>query len=218
MLKKVVMVFISFFAFALSIKALGYGNCDYSAIAKMRAYVNNVNVIYTYNGDKNLSFNITLTNITPDMYFVDTYSGKTYYYRKTKNGEITIKNYMNGLSGRYNFYANTIECKGAKIGTKYYSLPVYNYYHKYDVCKGYENYNVCKKWSKIKLTSYELAEKIRKYNEVPKEEPANVEYKMTWLDKLVAIYVKYYYIFFIAIILICGTIMIINRNKNKFKL
>ena len=61
---------------------------------------NNVDVTYTYKiNNEDAYFDITLANIQSDMYFIDNYTGRTYYYNDTNNGTITLNDYPSGTVG-----------------------------------------------------------------------------------------------------------------------
>ena len=50
------------------------------------------------------------------------------------------------------------------------------------------------------------------------ETQISVEHNKTFFEKLVDLYRNYYYYFFIVLILICGVALLVNNNKNRFKL
>ena len=204
-----------------NVRALTYGGCDYSSVSRMKSLVNNINISYDYRIIDNVAyFDVTLNNITPEMYFWDTLTNETYTYADTQNGEITIHNYT-GTSGNYKFYSAMSDCYGTALGTKYYSFPNYNIYYTNALCSDIPNYSLCQKWVKINY-SYDKFEKIifAYKDSLNSQEPIEeqVEYKDNILNKIVEFYVSYYYYFLVAVILICGIIILIKRKKDKFKL
>lgn len=195
--------------------------CGYSEISRGKSIVNNVNIYYDYHIiEDSAYFDVTLTNITPDIYFVDTGTDATYRYSDTTNGELTIHNY-NGNSGNYKFYLINPECSGSSVGIKYYTFPVYNVYYTDPLCDGIENSDACKKWVKQNYTYEQFQNMVNNYivslNGDEDEEYVEV-YENDLLEAIVNFYVKYYYIILIAVILICGIIITIKRKKDRFNL
>ncbi len=220
-MKKALVFIISFFTGIISIKALSYGGCEYKDVARMKSFVNNINLTYDYTIINNEAyFDVTISNITSDMYFVDVKNNITYYYNNTINGEITIKCYTN-TSGSYKFYSANPSCSGISLGTKYYKFPIYNIYFNNEMCNDYKNISICQKWVNKSYSYDEFAKQIEDYKNSLIEEPKDddvIIHNPTIIDKIIDIYVRYYYIFLIAIIVLCSSIIIIKRKKDKFNL
>lgn len=219
-MKKIILFFlINFFPFSLS--ALTYGGCDYSDVSRMKSIVTNINLSYDYKIISNeVYFDVTISNLTDDIYFYDTSTEKKYYYSDTNNGEIVIPDY-NITSGSYKFYSAKNECFGVSLGTKYYNFPVYNKYYNDPLCADIPNYSLCQKWGYVNYSQNEFEQMIFEYKNGKPEEEDNkiiVEYKKTFLEKVIDIYVKYYYLFLGLLILLCTVVIIINNKKNSFKL
>ncbi len=218
---KKIMLFLLICCFSFSVSALTYGGCDYSSVSRMKSIVTNINLSYDYKIINNEAyFDVTLNNLTEDIYFYDTATQKKYYYNDTINGEIVIFNYKI-TSGSYKFYSAKNECYGISLGTKYYNFPVYNKYYNNELCKDIPNYSLCQKWGYVNYSQEEFEEMVLEYkNSTPieEEQSINLEYKKTFLEKIIDIYIKYYYLFLGALILICSIIIIINNKKNQFKL
>lgn len=220
MKKKIILIFILIFIIKSDIKALTYGGCDYSTISKLESFVNNINISYDYYFVDNIPyFNVTLNNITQDMYFWDTLTDKTYTYSDTNGGEITITGYT-GKSGRYKFYSNLVECYGISIGTKYYKFPSYNRYYNNPLCSDIPNYSLCQKWVAVNYSYQEFESLITEYkNKSNEKDPIiNLNHNKTIFDVIVDFYVNYYYYILISIIVICSSIIIVKRRNNKFDL
>ena len=201
-------------------RALSYGGCSYSEVSKLKAFVSNINISYDYYISNNKAyFNLTLNNIVPGIYFVDSYTGNSYNYYDTNDGEITLYNY-NNYQGSLKFYSELQQCYGIKLGTKYYKFPQYNSYYQEPICLENKNFTLCQKWQKMIYSYSELEKKIEEYNRKMEneiqEEDIEFEYNPTFLDKIVKFYTKYYYIILSAIILVCVVIMIVSSRKNRF--
>ena len=203
-----------------NVNAYTYGGCEYSKVSRLKSIVSNINLSYDYYiyNDK-AYFKVTINNLVPGIYFVDSKSEKKYNYSNSIDGEIIISGYV-GEGGIYKFYSDLSECKGVKLGSKYYSFPYYNSYYKSDICLKNSTYSLCQKWTKVSISYDELEKKINEYNERKLKNENSEEniilYKKTLLDYIVEFYVKYYYIILIAIILVCVTAMVINKRKNRF--
>jgi len=209
-----------FLIFKNNVNAYTYGGCEYSKVSRLKSLVSNVNLSYDYYiSDGKAYFNVTINNIVPEIYFIDSKTLKRYDFTNTNDGEITITGY-NNQDGIYKFYSNLPECNGIKLGNKFYSFPYYNSYYDTDICRKNSSYTLCKKWKKVTISYQELEKKINTYNEQKKEneQPGNpsIVYKKTALDYFVEFYVKYYYIMLIGIIVVCVTVMIISTRKNRF--
>lgn len=207
----------------INVFGLKYGGCEYSVVSRMQSIVTNINISYDYHVTNNVVyFDITLNNLTSDIYFYDTISKKEYYYKDTNNGEITIRNYTNyGSSGVYKFYSNISECYKISVGTKYYKIPNYNPYHNDELCKGFENYVLCNKWAPVNYSYDKFKNEIRKYKTEEKQKENKIDelrYEKRIIDFVVDFYIKYYYIILISIIIVFSFIILIKRRKDKFKL
>lgn len=217
-----ILFIVLFMGFKFEVKSLSYGGCEYSQISRLKSIVSNINITHDYYIQNNQAyFNITLSNLVPEIYFIDSKNKVKYTYANSQNGQITIYN-QTDTQVSYKFYSNLNMCPGVKLSTKYYNLPIYNLYYNSDLCKGIENYNLCKKWTKNNYSYDEFKEVVDKYKQqkekVTIEDEIKVTYEKTLLNYFIDFYVKYYYLLLIGIIVICFIIMYINRKKNKFDL
>lgn len=205
----------------LSVSALTYGGCEYSEISRLKSFVSNVNLSYDYYIQNNVAyFSVTLNNIIPDVYFIDSSTGQIYNYNNTIDGEIVINGYT-AMSGHYRFYSAIDKCYGVKLSDKYYNFPTYNYYYTDPLCQENQNSSLCQKWSNIKYSYDEFKSLLDEYNKddsVIDDGDNIVTYEKGVLDYVISFYIKYYYIILGGIIAVCITIMIISRRKNRFDL
>lgn len=218
---KKIILFLLINLYCFPVFSLTYGGCNYSDVSRMKSIVTNINLSYDYKIINNEAyFDVTLSNLTKDIYFYDTTTEKKYYYSDTNNGEIVITNYK-VTSGSYKFYSANNECNGVSLGTKYYNFPVYNKYYHNPLCADIPNYSLCQKWGYVNYSEDEFEQMVYEYkNSETLEENDNVvvEYQKTFLEKIIDVYVNYYYVFLCLLILICSIIIIINNKKNYFKL
>lgn len=215
-MKKLILFLIISFSFINSF-ALTYGGCDYSVVARMKSIVSNINISYDYKFINNeVYFDVTINNLTNDVYFYDTVTRKNYYYSNTNNGEITLYNYTD--SGGYKFYSNNSACKDISLGVKYYNFPEYNYYYSDPLCLDAPNFSLCQKWINVNYSRNEFELMLMEYKNKNEVEEITIEYEKTIIDKIVDIYIEYYYYFLGGIILILTPIIIVSNKKNRFKL
>lgn len=219
-MKKIIMFLIPFLSM-INASALTYGGCEYSVVSRMKSIVKNVNISYDYKIINNEAyFDVTINNLTDDIYLYDVKNDKKYYYKDTFNGELVINNYKVN-SGSYRFYSNKKECYGISLGVKYYNFPHYNKYYTHFLCEDITDYSLCKKWAKINYSEVEFEEYILNYKnkkEESEEETVEVVYEKTFFDKLIQIYIDYYYYFLGGLIIIFTPIIIIYNKKNRFNL
>lgn len=217
---KSIFLVLCLFTYNMNIKSLTYGGCEYSQISRLKSIVSNINISYDYNINNNIAyFNITISNLTPDIYFVDMKTSKKYYYNNANDGEITIYNVTND-SGNYRFYSAINKCYGIKLGDKFYNLPTYNYYYNDPLCQANPDFSLCKKWGEVNYSRGELEKLINEYNNKNNNEEIVPEKKHeeTLIDKIMKFYVKNYYFILGGIIAICIPMIVIIRRKNKFDL
>ena len=219
MRKRFLILFLIMFLYNINVQALTYAGCEYSDISNMKKTVTNVNAVYSYRIVNDVAyFDITLTNLDGNTYFID--NERDGVYKSFKNGEITIKNYKN-KSVMLKFYSNKKECKDILLGSKYIQLPIYNKYWNKDVCKDITGLDFCNKWSSKVYTLEEVKKNVDDYKKSLIKDPERQKeeaYKKTFLDKLIDLYVKYYIYVLAVIIVICVAIIEINKRKNRFKI
>lgn len=222
MKKKIIFVF-ALLALPINVLGFSYRGCEFSVISRLKSIVSNINISYDYHITNSVvSFDVTINNLTPDIYFYDSSTEKTYYYNDTNNGEITIKNYSGKEQNKfYKFFAVPGACYGKHLGTKYYSFPTYNQYYNSKICSGIPEFKLCQKWVSVNYTYDEFKKKVEEYK---KDEPNNQEseikvvYEKNLFDKIIYFYVNYYYYLLIGMIAICCIVIIIKRKKDRFKL
>ena len=215
---KKILVFVIFMILPLSIKAISYRGCDTSEIARMKALVNNINISYDYQMNDSPIFTITINNLTSDIYFVDSRNNNEYHYSDSNNGEISIGGYGSGDSGRYKFYADKNDCYKLNLGSKYYSLPSYNYYYNDPLCDGLD-INLCNRWGSNSYSRAEFENLINEYLNSKKEYvDEDITHTKTLIDVIMEFYIKYYIYILLSIILICSLIIFIDRKKNRFNI
>lgn len=187
--------------------------CMYSDIARLKKIASNVNFSYVYKiKADDAIFNVTLTNLTKDIYFVDMTNEKVY---KNKTGEYTLKNYKSGSTVVYNFYSTNVECSDNVLYTIRISLPKYNEYYNNSICNDAREYSLCQKWSSHNLDYSTFLEKVSQYK-IEKQKQEELQKQEVDNDSLfhyIIIFLTNYY--YIILIVLGGTISIIAYVKNK---
>lgn len=179
------------------------------ALSKM---VSNIKITPVFN-EETEKFNILISNITPNIYFMDMKT-KT-MYQNTK-GETVIYNAEPNESYRLKFFSSINACYGETITSTYITLPGYNKYYKDPLCEGLGEYKICQKWINYNYDRTKFEEEIKKIDkkEIEKlKQQQGREVVKGIYDYLGEIYEKYYYI--VLPIIIVGGIILIMRLRKK---
>ena len=174
----------------------------------------NVNFAYRYHETKySVNFEVTVLNLTNEIYMIDRSSGKYYY---ANNEDFTISNYLSGKTIQFDFYARNTECGEDALLTKYVVLPSFNPYYTSNLCKGIESFALCQKWLKQNMTYKEFHEGVTAYLNGKTEEPSPIppkEEKVEWDIIFIQFWSKYYIYILLTIIVIGG--IVLYRYKKK---
>ena len=212
-MKKKIILLTLLLIFPISCKAL---DCSYAEQARLRKIASNVTTSYDYteNGDS-VSFNITLTNITNEIYIHD--YNKNVNYQYNGSNEIVIKGYGPGENVRYQIYPTKSNCTQSYLANKYVNLPYYNKYYADPLCEG-KNYSICGKWQRVTLTYDEFVKTINDYDkkkeEIKKEEKNNDKNN---IFDYISSFIFEYYIYIIAggaVIFVLFSVL--KRKKTRF--
>ena len=174
--------------FPLSCKAL---ECTYAEQARLRKLASNIQTSYEYvESDGRITFNVTLSNMTNDLYIED--GSGTYYYNGSS--DITLNGYNPGTNIKYKIHANN-DCIKNYLTIKYVNLPYFNKYYNDPLCEG-KNYALCNKWTKVSYEYDEFAKKIKEFDNNTKSDNNEEKLENTdILDFIVSfVYENYLYI------------------------
>lgn len=190
--------------------------CLYSDLAELKKTASNVNESYEYKIiDNKAYFDVTLTNLTDDIYFVDTTNNKVY---KNNNSEITLKDYNSGQTIVYNFYSSNLDCQDTVLYTIRIVLPQYNIFYNDPVCDGAKEYSLCQRWYGNNLSYNTFLDKVNQYKENKKENDNNLEIEPeevgnnNLLHYVINFLTNYYYV---ILIIFCGIFIIVSYIRNK---
>lgn len=190
-------VFMLFLLIVLPIKVNAI--CDNSRKTELQKIAGNVTYGYDYIKE-NDTFNITITNLNPNIYIDD--NGTIYRY--SNSNELTIGGYKPGDNIRLYVY-DTEYCNASALNILYINLPVKNKYYGTEICSDTQEYNLCQMWTNNNLTEEEMREKIDNYKRIDNvdDKTEQIEAKNYALELLIDIYIKYYFIILPLIIIIC---------------
>ncbi len=202
-----------FFIVLFAIPFTAEANCNYTEKVRLQKMVGNVSFGYRYKESKySVVFEITVSNLTNEIYMVDRSTGKYYY---SNNEDIILENYQNGETIRFDFYARNTDCTSDKLFTNYVTLPTYNPYYSSNICKGIEDFELCQKWLKHSMTYKEFLEGVTKY--LNKNEtiikPVVSEDEFNW-DAIIEFWANYYIYILLSIIIIGGVILYLHEKKS----
>lgn len=218
--KYLILIIITLLILPLNVFAKAKTECDYSLLSNMKRYASNINFIYDYRIENNNAyFNVTINNLTADMYLVDEITGQRYNYSSTNNGELIINGYSDVETLKYKVYSNNSECMDEILIINYINLPVYNKYSGDPLCEGISEFSLCRRFLKTNISYEEFEKQVLEYKkeEVKTEEQIEEkkEVELTFAEKLIDFLIHYG--IFIAIPIIVIIIIIMRRSqKNKF--
>lgn len=212
MKKKGLLILAIILLFPVTVLARSKTSCDYGLLSKLKNLANNVDVTYTYKiNNEDAYFDITLANIQSDMYFIDNYTGRTYYYNDTNNGSITLNDYPSGTVG-YTFYSNNNDCFDEKLVVKNVNLPYYNSFYNYVECLGIEEYKFCQKWVKTNGDYYVFLDNVTEYkNSLRQTENNEYVIKENFITKIINFYTNNFYIILPILVVIISLIVYLEK-------
>ncbi|MEG2321929.1 MAG: hypothetical protein RSB71_00355 [Bacilli bacterium] len=193
--------------------------CQYNDLARLKKMAANITTTYEYTVSDKAIFSITLFNLHPSLYVVDTTNNKTYNYQ---NNELILNNYNGGQTVIYKVYTNQSDCSKELLTTIRVVLPTYNIYYQDKICEGLNNYELCQKWSSHNLSYNDFIKNVTAYKESLKVDVPDVSEPVTKIkdniiNKVVAFILDYYYLFLIIVIAGSGIgIIKINKKDNLY--
>lgn len=190
--------------------------CNYNDRAKVKKLASNI--VTTYNpiisGEK-ASFDITISNVFDNLIVRDVNSERNYSGSK----EITIKNYQEGQSYKFEVYTDLENCNDEVMYVFYVNVPYYNPYYTDKLCDDIKEYSMCQKWMSYKVNYDKFKTNIAIYKN--KADDGNGEepnHEKSIFDEVVDFLLKYYPYILVTIIIV-SLIQIYRLNKkNSFDL
>ena len=221
MKKLICLFFFSILLMPSHVLAVSNNDCSFTLLSDLKKIANNVDISYEYHiVDDEVSFDVTIANITEDIYFKLFGSNISYHYSDTDNGVITFKNYVSGVH-KFAFYSENSECANERLSIRTVDLPYYNKYYDYEICSKVPNYKLCQKWVKYDGTFEDFSNSVKKYIKSLKNGNDVDEIKeISLFDKIVYFVLNYYYLILpIAALLIVGIMKLVKYikfRKNRF--
>lgn len=213
------MFFLVFIALIFFIPLNVSASCNYSEVVRLKKIANNLTTSYNYvTSENSVVFNIIISNLHQDIYLYDVYSDKDYYY--DNSSEINIGGFNPGVTARFLVKSNFGNCKGETISTTYVNLPNYNSYWNDPLCEGISEFSLCQKWTTSAINTYAafksevIAYKLSLITD--ETEVEDEQYSESILSIVLQYILQYYYLFLIAIILICLIVIYRLRKKDTF--
>lgn len=209
------------FSLLLLVPNIVKADCEYKDKVRLQSLASNLSFTYEYkeldDGDR-VSFDVTITNLHPELYIYDSLKNKNYYYNVDK--QVTINGYEDGLVLEFPIYANSGECKGVWLITNYVNLPPYNPFYKDSVCDGVNDFKPCNKWYRFPLSYEKFVEQVteHKENKKPIEEPTPIEDKDEVIEKVITFLSKYSFYLFGSMIVVGGSLIFYLNRKDDFDL
>lgn len=191
-----VVFLIALFTFPIRVNAV----CSYKDQVRLQKIAGNVTFSYRYIESKyNVQFQITVSNLTSELYMIDTSTMKTYF---SDNQDFVIDGYESGKTIRFDFYAKDSGCTPNRLFSSYVTLPSYNPYHTNRLCEGIEDFTLCQKWLKNQMTYKEFYEGIMNYKKETVIEPPAEEKKEEFDWEIVVQFWADYYIYILVAVII----------------
>lgn len=138
-----------------------FAECADSRMVELNKIASNVKFSYSYDvdGDGNPQFKVIITNVTPDIFVVDSLGNE---YRNFEN--VSSSNYT-----EFDIYSNDPSCSG-KILTRYLQIPNFNSFSKLKECDNNSS-RLCNIWSDTGF--YDDEDFIEELNNENKKEQEN---------------------------------------------
>lgn len=215
-MKKIILFVTLFFIGLQNTNALF---CDYTELATIRKKASQVNITSDFEElEDSVTYTITIYNLQPSQYVVDTTTGKRYMYGNTgseDSSEIVLTDIQKPGMYKFLVYSTENTCNDDALNTLFVNLPTYNKYYKDPLCEGIENYKLCQRWFGTSITYAQFQKDIADYKTYLNNRPKEEEEKTFW-ENLLSLYIESYYIFLpILILLLCVPIYIIYEKKYK---
>ena len=185
-----------------------HAECDYQRLAELSRLASNVQLSYTYSEES--GFQITMTNLTNDLYATNIYG------QRIDGGAERV---FEAVSGSYNYdiYSNDSNCPGEFLLRKSINLPVRNSYSYYDECKQYPNFKYCQMWSNISVTHEQFMEELEQYKgNVEEMKDQLTTEKVSIFDALLEVLGANWFMFvFLGVVVLLTLIIFFVKKKHK---
>lgn len=233
-MKKIIYFLLLIFLF--STKTLAASNCSYEEQRNLEQKASNIKASYEVK-EKVMDdvvvesevlptykvFNITILNITEDLYVVVkndvSNNERTIKYSQVKDGMYTFE--WDSLESVTNFtievYASDkTKCNGEKYKTLYLSTPRYNEFSKRAICDEMKDFYLCQEFVNFaEVDENTFITKIDKYKTGEVNETGEEVVNKTLTNKMFEFLNEYKYYIGGGIIVILAIVVVIYRNNSK---
>lgn len=185
-----------------------HAECDYQRQAELSRLASNVQVAYTYDS---VQFTVYVSNLTPDLYIVDSY-GKEYY----GDGKDKTFNFASGTV-IFDIYSNDANCKGESLLRKTITLPTVNVFAAYPECHQYPNFKYCQNWGKLGISDNQFMDEFNKYKQELKQRTSvGVSGKLDVLDTVLDVLNNNkYMLIFLGVVVVITLVIVFIKKKIK---
>lgn len=206
----------------LVIPTISNAECDYQRQAELARKASNVQLSYNYSVTSGLQFTLYVTNLTDDLYMVDSYDN--YFTGGDERSFVYASSTVSGFNNKdkitFTIYANDDECHGVKLLNKYITFPSFNPYSYNEECKSNPNFVYCQTWLDTSNLDYDqFAAALKQYNDDVKKIDNNAIKKDTIYDQILNFiqqpYIIVTFIILIIFILLGMGLIFIQKRKNK---
>ena len=195
--------------FPITVKGLV---CDNTTKVRLQKLAQNITTSYDYKEqDKMVTFDITFSNLSDELYLVDTTNKREFYY---SGDPLVLGGFQSGTNYKFEVRSTNSYCSGTVLYYLYVTTPYYNPYYADPICSGL-TYKYCSKWQKNDFTYEEFIKNIEEYKKETFDNPEESEQIKGIFDYIVDFYISYYYIILPVIILIILIYIFINRKKDN---
>lgn len=135
--------------------------CSDARTSELSKIASNVRLSYNYvptiSNQVSISYAVTLTNLTNDIYVKDSEDNVIF-----GTGE-RVLNYSTSGRITYNIYSNDANCKNVKLFTQYVNLLTYNDFAETSECQEHPDFKYCKMWDNLSIDTDEFYDEYDKY-------------------------------------------------------
>ena len=197
-----------------------HAECDYQRQAELSRLASNVQFNYTYNILDSVAFNLYVTNLTNDIYVVDSY-GNYFVGEGEKSltySTLNIPSFSDGASVTYQIFSNDNNCKNELLMTKTINFPHYNPLSKLSECTANPGFRYCQVWQNINSVSMsQFEQELSKYTQEKQQMVAAEGEEQNWFSYILGLFenpfVRGTAIFLIIVVVFTIIFNLVSKRK-----
>lgn len=218
-LRKVKYVFFTLICMC-AVPLITHADCDYQRQAELSRLASNVQLAYNYDVTSGLKFTLYVTNLTNDLYMIDSYGN--YFAGGAERSLIYSSNTVSGFRNTdkitFTIYSNDAGCRGTQLVKKYISFPSFNPYSYNEECKMNPNFKYCQAWLDTSSVDYdEFTSALNQYQSTSRTEE-EVTPSENIFEQIMSFLSQPYIVvtFVILIIFVLLTMLLLFIQKRKY--